>query len=405
MHRAVWVVVHRWVGLTLAAFLVVIGLTGSMLAFMPELNRWLAPELFPGPHGEIELDVATLAGRAENLIPRGRVMAVDLKNEGTAAIGMEARIEDAPLDFDVLYLDAVTGAELGRARQSGLPTRASEIMPFVYNLHTQLMAGDMGGWVVGFVALIWTLDCFVAFYLTLPARSHRPPRSFITRWRHAWRVKIPASSYRINFDLHRAGGLWLWAALLIFAWSGVYMDLNGFYTRATELVFDYEQPVWARPAPPPREEDNRPLLDWRAAYEIALQLMENQSREKRFSVGRPVAFYLFRDKVLYEYSVRSSRDVGDRSGRSTIDFDAHTGALDSVSLPTGQWAGTTLTTWLVELHMANLFGLPYKIFVSGLGAAIVTLSVTGVYIWWKKRSARKLHARTTAMRLLEKFQA
>ena len=258
MRRAVWVVVHRWVGLTLAAFLVVIGLTGSMLAFMPELNRWLAPELFPGPHGEIELDAATLAGRAENLIPRGRVMAVDLKDEGTAAIGMEARLEDAPLDFDVLYLDAVTGAELGRARQSGLPTRASEIMPFIYNLHTQLMAGDMGGWVVGFVALIWTLDCFVAFYLTLPARSHRPPRSFIARWRHAWQVKIPASGYRINFDLHRAGGLWLWAALLIFAWSGVYMDLNGFYTRATQLVFDYEQPVWARPAPPPRE-DNRPL--------------------------------------------------------------------------------------------------------------------------------------------------
>jgi uncharacterized iron-regulated membrane protein len=55
--------------------------------------------------------------------------------------------------------------------------------------------------------------------------------------------------------------------------------------------------------------------------------------------------------------------------------------------------------------MANLFGLPYKIFVSGLGAAIVTLSATGVYIWWKKRSARKLHARTTAKRLLEKFQA
>ena len=44
-----------------------------------------------------------------------------------------------------------------------------------------------------------------------------------------------------------------------------------------------------------------------------------------------------------------------------------------------------MTTWLIELHMANLFGLPYRIFVCVLGLVIVMLSVTGVYIWWKKR--------------------
>jgi len=43
--------------------------------------------------------------------------------------------------------------------------------------------------------------------------------------------------------------------------------------------------------------------------------------------------------------------------------------------------------------------LPYRIFVCGLGLVIVMLSVTGVYIWWKKRQARnfsKTHRVATA---------
>ncbi len=44
--------------------------------------------------------------------------------------------------------------------------------------------------------------------------------------------------------------------------------------------------------------------------------------------------------------------------------------------------------WLVALHIASIGGLPYRIFVSVLGLAVVMLSVTGVVIWMKKRSAR-----------------
>jgi uncharacterized iron-regulated membrane protein len=47
-------------------------------------------------------------------------------------------------------------------------------------------------------------------------------------------------------------------------------------------------------------------------------------------------------------------------------------------LPTGQYAGNTVTSWLFALHEANVFGLPYRIIVCLLGLAIVMLSVTGI---------------------------
>jgi uncharacterized iron-regulated membrane protein len=389
--RAACVLLHRWVGLALAAFLIVLGLTGATLAFLPELNRWLAPDLFPGPHG-VELDAPTLIERAQVLIPKGRVASINLKDIGAAAVAMEPRSEESPLDFDTLYLDSVTGAELGRIRESGIPNKAVEITPFVCRLHSQLAAGEPGGWLLGIVALIWTIDCFIGFYLTLPMLSRRSKNSFFARWKTSWLVKRGASCYRFNFDLHRAGGLWLWGALLLFAWSGVYMDLNSFYTGATRLFLDYEQPTWARPVASNAEGDREPL-DWRPAYGIALRLTTSQSQEKSFSIGRAIAFYFMRDKGLYEYIFRSNRDIGDSGGRTTLDFDAYTGAFKSIDLPTRQRSGTTLTTWLVELHTANILGYAYKIFVSIIGIFIVISSVTGIYIWWQKRWAKQNQAR------------
>jgi uncharacterized iron-regulated membrane protein len=394
MTRNFFVWLHRWTGLAMAAFLIVVGLTGSLLAFLPELDRAIAPKLFPGPHAGAELDPAALARRAEALAPSARANTVYVGYVGTAQVGMEARAGAAPLDFSQIYLDSVTGEELGRVKHGGLPATAGAIMPFVYSLHYELAMGDIGGWILGLVALAWTLDCFVGFYLTLPTPSGRSKKTFFTRWKPAWLVKWRGSVFRVNFDLHRAGGLWLWAALLLFAWSSVFMDLNGFYARATRLFLDYEPPIWALPAPPPHEETRQPL-QWEEAQVIARRLMDEEAGKHGFVIERPLAFYFLRNKGLYEYRVRSGRDIGDKAGSTSIHFDAYSGALRNVQLPTGLHAGNTFTTWLVELHMANLFGLPYRIFVCALGLVIVGLSGTGVYIWWKKRRARMGIARGT----------
>lgn len=394
MVRQIFILVHRWVGLASALFLVIVGLTGSLLAFLPELERLIAPELFPELHGPA-LDAAPLIRRAEALTPGMRANTIYFGRPGTAQIGVAPLPGVEKPDFSQIYLDSATGEELGRTKLSGLPHVAGEIMPFIYNLHYNLVLDDPGEWILGVIALAWTLDCFIALYLTFPSPSARSRKGRLARWLPAWCVKWNSSVYRINFDLHRAGGLWLWATLLIFAWSSVFMDLNGFYTAATRLFSEFEQPMWARPAP--ATPDERPPIAWEEAETIGRRLMDEQARTHGFTVERLIAFYLMREKSVYEYRVRSSRDIGDKYGATTIHFDSHSGALVSASIPTGQRAGNTLTTWLVELHMANVFGLPYKIFVCILGVAITMLSGTGVYIWWKKRAPKRARRRRSTV--------
>lgn len=387
--RRLFVWLHRWVGLVTAGFLILVGLTGALLAFYGELSHWIAPEAYPGLHGET-LAPAALARRAESLVPQGRAVAVYLGGEsGAARVTMQAAPGAEPLGFGAVTLDAVTGEDLGRRGRPGAPpSRAADIMPFVYSLHYQLAMGSTGAWILGIVALLWTIDCFVAFYLTLPRASPGNSRGYFSRWRPAFLVKLSGSFYRVNFDLHRAGGLWLWAMLLVFAWSSVFFNLNSVYAGVTKLVFDYSPPPWEWPAQPPRT-DALKMLEWEEAQAVGQRLMADEAREHGFAIERADALYYKPAKGLIQYRVRSSRDIGERTATTSVLFDAYTGELVTLSLPSGLRNGDTVTNWLAALHMARVFGLPYRIFVCVLGLAITMLSVTGVYIWWKKRSAAK----------------
>ncbi|WP_026598283.1 PepSY-associated TM helix domain-containing protein [Methylosinus sp. sav-2] len=127
--------------------------------------------------------------------------------------------------------------------------------------------------------------------------------------------------------------------------------------------------------------------------------MAEQAKALNFTIERPIALYHLREKGVFNYRVRSSLDIGEKYGATGIDIDVYTGELLNVSLPTGGHSGVTVSTWLAELHSANVFGPAYQVVVSLFGVTVAALSASGVYIWWKKRGARgALHAPKTNRR-------
>ena len=65
----------------MTVFLIVVGLTGSMLAFKTDLERLICPRIYATPRpGVPPLDLATLAERAEARVPQGQVVTVYLEN-------------------------------------------------------------------------------------------------------------------------------------------------------------------------------------------------------------------------------------------------------------------------------------------------------------------------------------
>jgi len=382
----------------MAGFLIVVGLTGSLLAFYPELNRLFNPRAYQITEG-VPLALSELAERAQQLLPEVQILGVFRGHEGMATwVGVAVQPDQPEPGFDYLLLDPVTGHEVTRFTWGAITEGWHNLMPFIYKLHYNLALGSFGMWVLGICALIWTIDCFVGFYLTLPQRRKNTSTALLRlpeknhsgwwqRWWPAWKIRWWSSPYKLNFDLHRASGLWLWVALLIFAWSSVYMNLwDTVYTWTTRAVFEYktlwtELPELGKPLVEPR-------LGWREAEATGQKSIREQGAQQGFSVESSVALWLDREKGVYHYTVRSSRDIQDKRGSTQVILDANNGELKLTLLPTGQYSGNTITTWLAALHMANVFGLPWRIFVCVLGLIIVMLSVTGIVIWMKKRRAQ-----------------
>jgi len=386
--RRVLLVVHRYVGLVLACFLIVAGVTGSVIAFYVDLDAALNPELLraEAPYaGAQPLDPFELRERLiEQLPSAANEQAVILHTEPGRALNYW-------VDSREVFVDPYTGRVLGSRTFGDVSEGRKTLLTFIYRLHFSLALGDVGVWIFGVIALLWCVDCFVGAYLTFPpsVRGGSSSKSWLSRWLPAWLIKAN-KLFSFVFTWHRASGLWVWGALLVFAWSAVALNLSDAVYRPVmqSLLGPDEDPAEHLPElEPPRAVPPLPL---RPALGVGRRLMAEQASGRGFEVLRELGLHYSPEHGAYAYTVESTLDISPRLAQTTVHFDADGGRLLAFSAATGQNANATFTNWIVALHFGSVRagGIAYRAFVCALGLLVTALSVTGVWIWWRKRSAR-----------------
>ena len=391
--RAVMLPVHRYVGLLLAVFLAMAGITGSLLAWNEELEAAISPQLFhvTAPATATRIDPVLLHARVAARYPHALAARLPLEfSDGRSVLfALRPLSKGQPLPNDQVFVDPYTGQTLGERRWGDIRQGAKNLMPFIYRLHYSLALDGIGTVLFGIVALLWTLDCFAGAWLTLPNRpaSGEPARRWPARWWQAWKFRS-GSTYKISFNLHRAGGLWTWAMLFVLAWSSVAFNLPQVYEPAMKAVLAHQRgletiPKLARPK-------LAPVLAWEQALPAARGLMAQQAQASGFVVLAEKSLLYDPQRGIYRYDVRSSHDIRHKGGHTRLVMDAQTGAFKGLWLPTGAAAGDTLSTWLATLHMAAMWGWPLQLLVCLMGLAVTVLSVTGVHVWLRKRRAGRI---------------
>ena len=382
--------------------LVIEGITGSLVAFRAPLSRWLAPALYAQAPaaGAQPLALGELASRVQAHIGTHARIAYffDGSDRGQTVVRVGPAMDPAtgkpvPVNYGWIAVNPWTGAELARYSDNGYTAGVlPNVMPFIYRLHTTLTLDGLGYWILGVTAIAWTLDCLYAVYLTFPRGRHR----FLRRWKEAWLVKSKGSAFRVNFDLHRAGGLWLWALLLMFAWSSVQLTLYQVYEPVMATFFDYRTMDKEIGDLPQRTGHAPPRLDWVAAQAAGDALVAQRAREEGFRPVRPTMMAYFEPNGIYSYSVSTDRRF---PGFASYDiwFDGDTGKLFKVLRSDGEHTGNTVTNWLRALHFASdpMDQLWYRWVICCTGLYTLVLCATGVYIWWRKRASRRWSMRRT----------
>ena len=248
--RSIFGRLHRWAGLLTAGFLFFSGITGAIISWDHAIDDALNQDLFDVTSSGPAIPSVDLVKLIEQRDPRARVVHMFMTPEKDHSLWFFVlpRIDPATgkrftLDYNQIFLDPNTGAELGRRYWGAVwPVTRATFVSFLYKLHYTMHIPEFWGsdrWgmrVLGVIAIIWTIDCFVGFYLTLPARrrarAERAPavarelgRGFWARWAPAWKIKSSGSAYRINFDIHRAFSLWTWALLFVIAFTAFSLNL------------------------------------------------------------------------------------------------------------------------------------------------------------------------------------
>jgi uncharacterized iron-regulated membrane protein len=408
------VLLHRWVGLFLAVFLIIEGLTGAVLSWDHDIDEWLNSDLYTvSGRGPLKPPV-TLAALIEARYPHAQVVYIPLHlEEGhAAAFLVQPRIDRATgkpfeLGFTHVLVDPVSGAIAGTRNANEVSLSRRNLMPFLRNLHESLNMPAMWGsnrWgyrFLGAIALIWLADSFVAMTLTFPLRRRRgrepgaphgdlvpkPGRaSWLRRWMPAWRLRPAAGAHKLIFDLHRAGGLWVWGVIIVIAFTSFSINLNRevFYPALSLISKTTPGPFETRPVAPL----DQPVTPRLGFGDILHRARERATREHW---TRP-AGGIFYARSMGFYSVAFFQPGGDDDNGgmaiANMYFDGQDGRYLGDYLP---WRGTAadiVAQLQFPLHSGRIFGLAGRILMSIMGLAVAMLSFTGIVIWARKRRAR-----------------
>ncbi|WP_430462205.1 PepSY-associated TM helix domain-containing protein [Thalassolituus sp. LLYu03] len=405
--RPLFVKLHRWAGLTTAVFLLITGLTGAVISWDHELDDLLNRHLFEAHSVGTPQPVNDLIAQVERQFPTMQVLYFPTHTEAGHALElyMQPRLNPAtgePFaeEFNQLFVDPVSGDILGHRTWGAVwPISRENAVSFLYKLHYSLhfptIAGtdQWGVWLLGIIALIWTLDSFFGLILTLPKRMKKTTvvrKSFFARWAPHWKIRWNKSAYKLNFDLHQAVSLWTWGLLLIIAFTAFSLNLyrEVFFPVMSAVSDVTPTPYDTRPFTPLADIE-QPTLTIPDAMAIA----QDKATSMGWSEPLGAVFYA-RNFGLYDFKFfNPEEDHGaGGGGHKTLFIDVQSGELLGQRLP---WTGTAADLFVqaqFPLHSGRILGLPGRILISVMGLVVAMLSVTGVIIWWRKHRARRLKA-------------
>ncbi len=390
--RGALVVLHRWCGLFIAGFLFIAGLTGAVIAWDHELDEWVNPRLFQATSGATEspLPPLELARRIEAEEPRLRVSFLPLKLEPghTAMLGVAARIDPATgapyaLGFNQVAVDPASGHVQGRRQWGQISLSRENLLPFLYKLHYTMhfpkgWGIDIGVWLMGVVSAVWIVDCFLALYVSFPSAR---------AWRKSLTFRLRQGGFKLNFDIHRSGGVWVWGLLLMLAVTSVSLNLGTQVMRPLVSVFS---PLTPSPFQVRQGSREREIAEPILSREQAIAAAEAEGRRRGWTRPAGSIFYAQRFSIygVAFFTPEDDRD-DDGMGNEVLYLDGNTGAILGEKVPGQGTAGDIFMQAQLPLHSGRLLGMPGRVLMSIMGILVAALSATGLVIWMRKRRARR----------------
>ena len=347
---------HLYGALIAGLFVVIIGVTGSIMAFEEDLDRLANRSLYHVEPQSRMMPVADLLKAAQKAAGQ-RIGTIRLPQEATDSASFTVK---GPRQ---VFIDPYTGAILGDRSPVTLLSK-------IHQLHLRLLmsytlsSGKIGADVVTSFTAVLVFLVLSGVYLWWPLKRAT--------------VKWSANARRINFDLHNVAGIYSAAFLLVLGVTGIVVhfddDLEEYFHKqaGTEKVGKSFASV-PQPGGAPLSPDQ--------SLEIAKAAMPGTKPLYVSVPGNPKASYLV--GLHYPEDLTAG-------GRSWVNIDQFSGkVLGSQDSRTVSMATRYPKVTNRAIHTGDIYGYPSKILMSLSSLMLVIQAITGYYMWWKKLRVRQ----------------
>jgi uncharacterized iron-regulated membrane protein len=365
-------IAHRYLGLVAGLPLVIIGLSGSLLALRDVVDAALNPALnaaSQNPAEALPRDLDALVALARARVPaKAQARSIDFATpeRPVIAVHFEQTLPDAEQWYEVVF-DAATAALRGvRPTWGSTRFERATFAYAVYELHVALFCGHAGTNLVGCLGV-----CLCLVLVTGLQRAW-PRSGALSKLFRRVRTDNPARS---NYELHRLAGAYGALVLMMLGCTGAYFIFPELFLTPLRPISRLTPPPTARTPVGPRRITLAQALERSAALRGTRPLLS-------VSLPRP-------DDHVYVVHWQAHGP-----GASRCSIDAGTGELIPHAAPHG--FADAFDAWQFPLHSGRALGWPGRLLVGVAGLLPLALWITGCRHLRRsaraRAAARALHA-------------
>lgn len=357
--RHLTAVLHGWIGVFSSLFIFLIAATGVLLAFFGTLFQLQFGDLMQAEDGP-QADIGEIVNVVEMAYPDMRIVGMFMGN--TRVEGMETaliwgRDANGPDGWRFALVDETTSELKGEFDLE--KSIAHEINEFHFNL----LFGELGATFIAIIGILIIVFVLTGLYLWWP-------RGTMTVWQKLTKIQYKGRLSPKMFNWHGLSGIWLGALTIFFTFTGLGLS----------------KPDWL--APVMADVDEPPVWDARFKEDCGDRVTISQAASLALSSfpHREISSIIVVSGTENKYHVRL-RAEGDWNARfGDVYAEVHARCENEMwSTHIGEYSGKQVFSDLIlTLHGGDIFGPLKEGFVVLTGLALMLLSGSGVYVFFKR---------------------
>ncbi len=359
--------IHLWLGLGSGLVVLLLGITGCILAFEIEIRNLTETFRKVKVEDKPYLAPSALKAIAEKNLSSKKALGIEYPGKGKAAVA--AYYDET--HYELLFMNPYSGEVTKRKNMN------KDFFRFILDGHFYVwLPPNIGQPIVASATLVFLVMMIAGLILWWPKNKAARKQRFSIKWTAKWRRK--------NYDLHSVLGFYM-------TWIAIFIAITG-------LVFGFQwfakSLYWITSGGEAMVEHQHPVSD--TTKTAAFTNMADhlwQEHNKGIKENESLGIY-FANLSTDPVEIAVNHRPGTYYNSDYYHYDQFTGKeLPATGSYAGKFKDAAIADKIVrmnyDIHVGAVLGLPGKILAFFASLIAASLPVTGFMIWWGRKKKKK----------------